>query len=165
MGMATKPSWWMLLASIVPGLLLPWPHAAAQSDAQWTVFTDGEGTSVQYPSDVFPIEGGEAFPPGSVFTTRDGRARLHVFTVRNERDESPGQFMKREFTGDRRQLDYDRVASTFFAVSANKGDRILYRRCNFSNRLIHCIDLNYPRREERSWDGIVTRISLSLRPR
>jgi hypothetical protein len=31
--------------------------------------------------------------------------------------------------------------------------------------MIHCIDLQYPRREKRAWDAIVTRISLSLRPR
>ena len=68
-------------------------------------------------------------------------------------------------TGDRRQLDYDRIASNFFALSENKVDRILYRRCNFSNRMIHCIDMNYPRREKLLWDEIVTRISLSLRPR
>jgi hypothetical protein len=154
----------MLVTSVVTGLLAPWPHVAAQSDDQWTVFTAG-ATSVQYPSGVFRLEGGEGSPPGSVFTTGDGRARLHVFTVRNELDESPEQFMKRLFTGDRRLLDYDRIASNFFALSENKGDRILYRRCNFSNRLIHCIDMNYPRREKLLWDAIVTRISLSLRPR
>src|SRR5712671_5774728 len=165
MVMATKLSWMLLLASVVGGLFLPWPHAAAQPDAGWTVFTDGEDTSVQYPSALFPNEGGNASPPGSIFTTRDGRARLHIFTVRNERDESPAQFLNRLFPNDRRKLNYDRVAAKFFAVSENKGNRILYRRCNFSNRLIHCIDLNYPRREKLSWDGIVTRISLSLRPR
>ena len=43
---------------------------------------------------------------------------------------------------------------------------ILYSRCNFSQgrRAIHCFDLLYPQEEKRSWDAIVTRISLSLRP-
>jgi hypothetical protein len=31
--------------------------------------------------------------------------------------------------------------------------------------MIHCVDLRYPRGEKRAWDRIVTRISLSLRPR
>src|SRR5437762_12721580 len=137
MGMAIKPSWWILLVSAVAGLL-PLPRAAAQSVAAWTIFTDANNTSVQYPSGVFPLEAGEGVPPGSVFTTRDGRARLHIFTARNDRGESPGQYLKRVFPHNRRQLDYDRVASNFFAVSENRGDRILYRRCNFSNRLIHC---------------------------
>ena len=30
---------------------------------------------------------------------------------------------------------------------------------------IHCIELAYPEGEKRAFDGIVTRISLSLRPR
>jgi hypothetical protein len=42
-----------------------------------------------------------------------------------------------------------------------------HSRCNFSEfhgQNIHCFDLVYPQREKRAWDGIVTRISLSLRP-
>jgi len=161
--MVTKALWTLQLASV--GLVLSLAHARAQGNAGWTIFSDGKGTSVQYPSGVFPIEDGKGSPPGSVFTTRDGRSRLHIFTVRNERDESPERFLNRLFPRDRRELDYDRVTSKFFAVSENKSDRILYRRCNFSYGLIHCIDLAYPRREKLSRDGIVTRISLSLRPR
>jgi hypothetical protein len=29
---------------------------------------------------------------------------------------------------------------------------------------IHCLDLVYPQAEKRAWDGVVTRISRSLRP-
>ena len=162
--MVTKLTCVLQFASVVAALFLCVPGAGSQPDVGWIIFSDGN-LSVQYPGGLFPIQGGKASPPGPVFTTRDGRARLHIFTVRNERDESPEQFLNRLFPRDRRALDYDRVTKTFFAVSENKGDRILYRRCNFSNGLIHCIDLNYPRREKLSWDGIVTRISLSLRPR
>jgi len=154
----------MLLAGVAGGLL-PLGPSMAQPDARWTVFTDANGTSVQYPSDLFPGDGLEKDELGSVLSTRDGRARLYIFTVPNERNESPAQYVRRSFPGDRRSLDYDRVAASFFAISENRGDRILYQRCNFSNRLIRCIRLDYPRREEREWDGIVTRISLSLRPR
>jgi hypothetical protein len=48
-----------------------------------------------------------------------------------------------------------------------RDDTIYYSRCNFSRfgtPAIHCVDLVYPAREERAWDAIVTRISLSLRP-
>jgi hypothetical protein len=44
---------------------------------------------------------------------------------------------------------------------------ILYSRCNFSGGargVIHCFDMKYPQEEKRSWDAVVTRISLSLRP-
>ena len=59
-------------------------------------------------------------------------------------------------------LQYKRVTSRFFAVSSYKGDKVWYDRCNFSRGLIHCVLINYPAREERDWDDVVTRISLSL---
>ena len=54
------------------------------------------------------------------------------------------------------------VTPRFFAVSSYKGDKVWYDRCNFSRGLVHCVLINYPAREERAWDDIVTRISLSL---
>jgi hypothetical protein len=45
---------------------------------------------------------------------------------------------------------------------------IYYSRCNFSGSstdTIHCFDLVYPQEEKTAWDPVVTRISLSLRPR
>jgi hypothetical protein len=44
---------------------------------------------------------------------------------------------------------------------------IFYSRCNFTRRTggaIHCFDVVYPKDEERAWDAVITRISLSLRP-
>jgi hypothetical protein len=52
-------------------------------------------------------------------------------------------------------------------ISFEQGWVILYSRRNFliaralSNLLF---DLTYPQEEKRYWDGVVTRISLSLRP-
>ena len=54
------------------------------------------------------------------------------------------------------------VTSRFFAVSSYKGDKVWYDRCNFSGRLVHCVLINYPAKEEHAWDDIVTRMSLSL---
>ncbi len=58
-----------------------------------------------------------------------------------------------------------RTSSTtprFFAVSSYKGDYVWYNRCNFTGGYVHCVLINYPRAWERAWDGMVTRISLSL---
>ena len=157
----------MIWCSLATGVCLLSHPAVAQSDLQWTVFKNDRNTTVQYPRGMFPREDNESgvTPPGHVFTTQDGRARLHIFTYRNDRNETPGHHLSRVFPHNRRVLNYDRVTGKFFAVSENRADRILYRRCNFVDGLIHCIDLDYPRREERAWDTIVTRISLSLRPR
>ena len=59
------------------------------------------------------------------------------------------------------------AATHRFAISSEREGVIHYSRCNFSGRargVIHCFDLMYPQEEKRSWDAVVTRISLSLRP-
>jgi hypothetical protein len=162
---ATKASG-ILWCGLAMGICLLSNAAVAQSDLQWVVFKNDQNTTVQYPRGVFSQEDSESevTPPGHVLTTQDGRARLHIFAYRNDRNETPSQHLRRVFPHDRRALNYDRVTRRFFAVSENKGDRILYRRCNFAAGFVHCIDLDYPRTEKRAWDGIVTRISLSLRP-
>src|SRR5438552_18259765 len=152
----------LCLALGLIGFALPPAHAAAHD---WATLQH-DGSVVQVPRDVFSAQAGEGTPKGRMLATPDGRAHLHVFTVRNERGESPAQFLARVFPRDRTHLTYDRVARNFFAVSQPAtGGRILYRRCNFVRTDIHCVDLQYPRGEKRAFDGIVTRISLSLRPR
>ncbi len=50
-------------------------------------------------------------------------------------------------------------------MTGTRNDLTFYSRCNFvpkPNGTMHCVYLEYPEREERAWDGIVTRISRSL---
>ena len=86
---------------------------------------------------------------------------------RNEAGETPATYLRHNLRMDRSALDYTRIARSFFAISSERDGVILYSRCNFSKRgrgAIHCFDLVYPQEEKRSWDAVVTRISLSLRP-
>ena len=149
----------LLIAIAMSLLTLP---AQAQ---QWTTYRNASGTTLPFPS-LFTVRAGEGTPRGEVFTSADGRARLHIFAFANERSESPAQFIKRVIVDDSRKLSYQRVGRDFFVFSAPEGDRVLYRRCNFSrDRMIHCVNLRYPRAEKRAFDGLVTRMSLGLRPR
>jgi len=132
--------------------------------AEWATFSDARGTSVQYPREVFSLPAGSGEPPGPVLQSSDGRARLHVFTLDNQRLASPAEFITRAVTDQRQRLSYKRVTSRFLVFSAAEGDLILYRRCNFASKAIHCFDVRYPRGEKRAWDGPVTRMSFSLRP-
>ena len=146
-------------------LLAPPGPALALPAHDWATLRH-EGGAVVYPSDVFAADAGQGEPKGRVLATPDGRAHLHVFSVPNARGERPAQFLRRVFPGDTGRLTYTRVAGNFFAISQpSKGRRILYRRCNFAGGEIYCVDLQYPLAEKRAWDGIVTRVSLSLRPR
>ena len=142
--------------------------AASPLSAQerWTEYTDVRGTRVEYPQHVFSERKG-AEGGGQVFATRDGRARLHMFAMENPKTLSPREFMRSYFPGPRSTLTYDRVAHNFFAISARREGMIVYLRCNFSSArgsTLHCVDIRYPINEKRDWDGIVTRISRSVRP-
>jgi hypothetical protein len=129
------------------------------------MFRDDRGTSVPYPRAIFSTRAEDGEPRGPVLTSADGRARLHIFSLPNSRNETPARFIARVIEERGQRLTYRRVTRSFFVFSAPAEGRILYRRCNFArDGVIHCIDLRYPAGEKRAWDGVVTRISLGLRP-
>ena len=138
---------------------------SGSASAEWGSFADSRGTTVAYPRDIFSVSTGEGMPSGPTLGSADGRARLHVFTLSNEKRASPAEFIRRAVADKREHLSYKRVTNRFFVFSDARGDLILYRRCNFVAGAIHCFDVRYPRGEKRTWDAAVTRMSFSLNPR
>jgi len=138
--------------------------SAASVSAQpitWTTYRIPQtGTSVAFPSSIFTEEAGRPDGYGQRFRTADGRADLTIQAAPNVGNDSPAAFLAKK--GPPPRIQYKRVTPRFFAVSSYKGDKVWYDRCNFSGGLVHCVLINYPASEERAWDGIVTRISLSL---
>ena len=137
------------------------------SPIEWQTFEVQDfGTSVQYPANIFVPAGQPRKGSGERFKSADGRAELSIYSIRNDVGETPATYLRHNLRMDRSALDYTRIARSFFAISSEHDGVILYSRCNFSRsrRAIHCFDLRYPQEEKRSWDAIVTRISLSLRP-
>jgi hypothetical protein len=138
---------------------------ASAQPVRWSNFTIPEtGTSVEIPSSVFSEQAGRA-PDGygRRFQTADHRANLTVQASPNLSGDSPAHFLAK--MNPPQHIQYKRVTPRFFVVSSFKGNTIWYDRCNFSKDFVHCVLINYPAREERSWDDIVTRISLSLNGR
>jgi len=128
---------------------------------RWTTYRIPQtGTSVDFPSSIFTEEAGRPDGYGQRFRTADGRADLTIQAAPNVGSDSPAAFLAKK--GPPSRIQYKRVTPRFFAVSSYKGDKVWYDRCNFSGGLVHCVLINYPASEERAWDGIVTRISLSL---
>ena len=128
---------------------------------RWTKYSISEtGTSVDLPTSIFTENAGRPDGYGRRFVTSDGRADLTVQSVDNIEKDTPATFLAKKHAP--RDNQYKRIASRFFAVSSYKGDKVWYDRCNFSQRFIHCVLINYPAREEHDWDDIITRISLSL---
>lgn len=131
----------------------------------WSSFKIAEtGTAVDFPSSVFSEQAGRS-PEGygERFQTTDHQAHLTIQSTTNDSGETPAVFLKKMHPP--KHIQYERVTSRFFVVSSYRGDKVWYDRCNFSGRFVHCILINYPASEQRAWDDIVTRISLSLRPR
>jgi hypothetical protein len=151
---------------------LLWSNAQAQlrerGPIEWRTFEIPEfGTRVQFPASIFAPAGKSERGSGQRFERADGRAALSIYSRPNDTGEDPATYLKHNLRMDRSRLDYARITRSFFAISSERQGVILYSRCNFSRHArgaIHCFDLTYPQEEKRSWDAVVTRISLSLRP-
>jgi hypothetical protein len=144
-----------LFISLIPSLVL-----AQNIEWQKYVVLD-TGARVDVPVSIFTEDAG---PPvggnGRRFFTKDHRADLTVQSVPNPRNDSPATFLASR--NPPAGIQYRRVTPRFFAVSSIRNGRIWYNRCNRANEYMNCVLINYPAAEERKWDGVVTRINLSL---
>ena len=132
----------------------------------WTTYADGNGTIVDFPANLFPVrEGAPPIGNGHRFRTADGRADVSIYTLPNEDHQTPRAYLSRHLKSDFKNLDYNRVSGRFFAVSGIVRGKTFYSRCNFEGPrgVMHCLYMDYPARETRAWDRVVTRMSLSLR--
>jgi hypothetical protein len=155
----------IILVGLVPGAEARFRE---QSSVDWRTFeVPAFGTTVEYPAGIFTPAGEPEMGVGQRFERADGRAVLSIYARPNKAGETPRTYLRKHLRVKRPELDYVRIARSFFAVSSERDGVILYSRCNFSGGargIVHCFDMKYPREEKRSWDALVTRISLSLRP-
>ena len=152
---APRPFAMVLLSMIATG-------GSAAAGPEWQRYAiPNTGLSVDIPVTIFSEDGGS--PEGTVgrvFYTQDRRANLTVTSIPNPENDSPEAFLrKRQPPAD---IQYRRVTSRFFAVSSIRDGRTWYNRCNRANGFMNCVLIHYPAAEDRQWDAIVTRISLSL---
>jgi len=152
-----------LAAATLGAAIEPVP-AQQRADLGWRSYVDERtGTRVDFPAALFPQEAGEPERgTGRVFESADGRAKFSAFALDNEEGDTPQSYLRKFLKVDPATVDYRRVTGRFFAVPGIRDGEVYYSRCNFHDRL-HCIYISYPAGEMRRWDGIVTRISLSLR--
>lgn len=156
---ATAARWTGAAVSLALAL---YDSGAYAQPVRWTTYSIPQtGTSVDFPASIFTEEAGKPDGQGQRFRTSDGRADMTIQAAPNVANDSPAAFLAKKNPPSR--IQYKRVTSRFFAVSSYKGDKVFYDRCNFSALMVHCVLINYPASEEHAWDGIVTRISLSLR--
>jgi hypothetical protein len=150
--------------SAIVGVL---PGARARDSLQWQTFELRQfGTTIDLPAAIF-VRSRASAKGGERFDSEDGRAVLSIYARANNGD-TPASYLRKELRVRLTGQDYERVTRSFFAVSTEREGLIYYSRCNFTSppaEIIHCFQLVYPQAEKRDWDPVVTRMSLSLRPR
>jgi hypothetical protein len=142
--------------------LRPYSGTAGGEDTRWRQYVIPQtGAAVDIPVTIFAEDAGRRM------AARDGacsqwihRADLTVQSIPNPGNDSPTTFLaKRKPPAG---IQYKRVTPRFFAVSSIRNGRTWYNRCNRANKYMNCVLINYPAAEDREWDAVVTRISLSL---
>jgi hypothetical protein len=148
-----------LLITLVVSMV---PEVGSADTIQWRRYViPSTGANVDIPVSIFTEDAGSPEDGiGRRFFTQDRRADLTLQSVPNPGNDSPAKFLekRRPPTG----IQYKRVTPRFFAVSSIRNGRTWYNRCNRANGYMHCVLINYPAAEDRQWDAVVTRISLSL---
>jgi hypothetical protein len=145
--------------------LLAIPAVATAQSLGWQKYTVPEtGANVDLPMTFFSKDAGQAeIGYGRRFLTADGRANVTVQSFPNDVGDSPAVFLAK--MNPPSNIVYKRVTPRFFAVSSFRNDKIWYNRCNFPDRFVNCVLINYPAAEKRQWDSVVTRISNTLSSR
>ena len=123
-------------------------QAQEQEPIEWRTFEVPDlKTRIQYPASIFTPAGQPERGLGQRFERADGRAVLSIYARSNKAGETPRTYLRRHLRVERSDLDYVRIARSFFAVSSERDGVILYSRCNFSvgaRGVIHCFDMKYP---------------------
>jgi hypothetical protein len=154
----TRMPWRGLRLAFVLSLV---SSSAGAAGLEWQRYSiHATGLTVDVPTAIFEDAGPTEGTAGRQFFTKDRRADLTVKSVPNPDNDSPAAFLNKMQPPARMQ--YRRVTPAFFAVSSIRNGRTWYNRCNRANGFMNCVLINYPAAEERQWDAVVTRISLSL---
>ena len=122
--------------------------------------------SVNIPRDLFPFDAGPSLVgTGHLYSTPDQNAFIAVYSVplRGDGGHPVEDLIRNQELKNGAVVTYRRVTRRFFVASGFEGDNVFYDRCNFTGPSEKCVHIEYPKKDIRSWDKIVTRISLSLR--
>ena len=129
----------------------------------WKLFEGAQGLTVRYPAGVFD-DGATERGAGRKLKSDDGKYQFAAYALANTDNEAPRAYLAKNLLVPKSELTYRRATRKFFVISSIRDGRIFYSRCNFAGG-IYCIYLEYPQPDKVAWDGIVSRISYSLRPR
>ena len=131
----------------------------------WATYRGDSGVVADFPSNIFVVDAGPTQRGvGHRLKSTSGHHEFAAYSLPRDRFETPSSYLRANLAVAPSSIAYQRVTPHFFALSSLSNGKIYYSRCNF-RAAIHCIYLEYPSSEKNAWDGIVTRISHSLRNR
>jgi hypothetical protein len=154
----------MLAATVGAGLSL---DSAPSHSESWTVYRDSlYGCRLEYPSSLFsqePLDLAENFQK---FSGSNAQIFFRVMGVENKDKLSPAgvkaRYLSADVPGD---IVYERTKPDFLVLSGYRGGSIFYTKVAESpdQRTICILEITYPRKAKKAFDGVVTRMSRSFR--
>jgi len=141
--------------------------AGPSGDAhRWASYANPRfGTRLAYPADLFGRGVESDNGDGVTMRSPDG-ATLAVFGANNVDDDTPSQYVRSLIGGSGRyaHLTYRLVRPGIAVLSGVSGGRVYYERYRFArDGTIHAFVLEYPLARRARYDGLVARMSASLR--
>ncbi|MDB5600723.1 MAG: hypothetical protein JWN71_2767 [Xanthobacteraceae bacterium] len=103
---------------------------------------------------------------GLVFRSPDGRAALTVSGSLNVADSVDEAMRDQATPNDGETVTYRQNGPRAVTLSGTKGDRIFYRKSILvcRDQIWNSIHLEYPARDKKAYDALVTHVARSLRP-
>ncbi|MBT9290411.1 hypothetical protein [Prosthecodimorpha staleyi] len=128
--------------------------------------SERHGFAFDYPAGLFVA--GTALPDGAgeTLASADGTLRLSAFALPDPAGR-PLTAVAADYLREAGSppVGYRRLTRNgHLVISGNRGDEVFYLRLARGRDGVHGVELRYPRRDERRYDALVTRVSLSFRP-
>lgn len=128
--------------------------------------SERHGFAFDYPAGLFVA--GTALPDGvgETLVSTDGTLRLSAFALPDPAAR-PLAAVAADYLREAGNppVGYRRLTRNgHLVISGNRGDEVFYLRLARGGDGVHGVELRYLRRDERRFDALVTRVSLSFRP-
>lgn len=128
--------------------------------------SDRHGFAFDYPAGLFASRTALPDGVGETLVSTDGTLRLSAFALPDPAAR-PLAAVAADYLREAGNppVGYRRLTRNgHLVISGNRGDEVFYLRLARGGDGVHGVELRYLRRDERRFDALVTRVSLSFRP-
>lgn len=150
----------LLLAAFLTGLI---SASAFAQKAYETYFNDRFSFSIDYPSDLLIMQDPPANNDGRTFLSPNGLVEMRVWGSNNALLRS----LKQEYNSAIKDLgvkpSYKLLQRNGFVVSGQKKGIITYQKTLFSDNVFYTFLIEYPAKDKKLYDAMVTRIARSFK--